>query len=77
MGKSMFVLITGCQWRDLPLEGGCSSGRTAWRRLREWHDAGVWDRLHQLVLNELSDRQVLDLSRASIHGVSVRAKRAS
>ena len=49
------MLDTGCRWRDLPEQLGCGSGHTAWRRLREWQDAGVWDRLHQLVLDELSD----------------------
>ncbi len=54
----MFVLVTGCRWRDLPPELGFGSGHTAWRRLREWHDAAVWDRLHRLVLDELSDHGV-------------------
>lgn len=40
----MFVLSTGCRWRDLPQKLGCGSGHTAWRRLREWQDAAVWDR---------------------------------
>ncbi len=71
----MFVLVTGCRWRDLPPQLGWGSGHTAWRRLREWHDAGVWDGLHRLVLDELSAAGVLDWSRASIDGVSVRAKR--
>lgn len=35
----MFVLDTGCRWRDLPEQLGCGSGHTAWRRLREWQDA--------------------------------------
>ena len=71
----LFVLDTGCRWRDLPPQLGCGSGHTAWRRLREWQDAGVWDRLHQLVLDELSEAQLLDWSRACIDGVSVRSKR--
>lgn len=71
----MFVLVTGCRWRDLPLELGCGSGHTAWRRLREWQAAGVWDALHRRVLDELSDRGVLDWSRASVDGVSVRVGR--
>ncbi len=50
----MFVLVLGCRWRDLPPQLGWGSGHTAWRRLREWHDAGVWDGLHRLVLDELS-----------------------
>jgi len=70
----LFVFDTGCRWRDLPEQLGCGSGHTAWRRLREWQDAGVWDRLHQLVLDELSEAQLLDWSRACIDGVSVRSK---
>ncbi|MCU1678631.1 MAG: Transposase, probable, partial [Frankiales bacterium] len=35
-----FVLVTGIAWRHLPRELGCS-GVTAWRRLRDWQQAGV------------------------------------
>jgi transposase len=73
----LFVLDTGCRWRDLPEQLGCGSGHTAWRRLREWQDAGVWDRLHRLVLDELSQAQLLDWSRGCIDGVSVRSKRGA
>jgi len=79
----LLVLDTGCRRRDLPeqrvLPGqlGCGSGHTAWRRLREWQDAGVGDRLHQLVLDELCDGQLLDWSRACIDAVSVRSKRGA
>jgi transposase len=52
----LFVLHTGCRWRDLPLQLGHGSGHTAWRRLRAWQAAGVWDRLHRLVLDELSEK---------------------
>ena len=73
----LFVLDTGCRWRDLPEQLGCGSGHTAWRRLREWQDAGVWDRLHRLVLDELSDAQLLDWSRGCVDGVSGRSKRGA
>ena len=71
----LFVLDTGCRWRDLPEQLGCGSGHTAWRRLREWQDAGVWDRLHQLVLDELSNIDELDWTRGCIDAVSVRSKK--
>lgn len=45
--------------------------------LREWHDADVWDRLHQLVLNELSNIDELDWTRGCIDAVSVRSKRGA
>jgi len=38
----VFVLVTGVPWRVLPREIGCS-GITAWRRLRDWQAAGVWN----------------------------------
>ena len=36
-----FVLRTGIQWHEVPIELGCC-GKTRWRRLGEWHVAGVW-----------------------------------
>ncbi len=45
----LFVLHTGCRWGDLPLQLRYGSGHTAWRRLRAWQAAGVWDGLHRLV----------------------------
>lgn len=71
------MLHTGCRWRDLPVELGCGSGHTAWRRLRAWQEAGVWEKLHRAVLEELSKQEILDWSRASIDAVSVRANRGA
>jgi transposase len=73
----LFVVHTGCRWRDLPLQLGCGSGHTAWRRLQAWQAAGVWDRLHQAVLDELCDAAVIDWSRGCIDAVAVRAKRGA
>jgi transposase len=39
----IFVLKSGIPWEMLPKEMGCGSGVTCWRRLREWHEAGVWE----------------------------------
>ena len=47
LGGIVFVLRTGCPWRLLPKELGCGSGTTCWRRLRDWQEAGVWQRLHE------------------------------
>jgi transposase len=68
------VLRTGCRWRDLPPLLGFRSGHTAWRRLRAWQEAAVWDRLHRIILEELSEAQLLDWSRGCVDAVSVRAK---
>jgi len=70
----LFVLKTGIPWEDLPQEMGCGSGMTCWRRLRDWNDAGVWERLHQTLLDELQDAGQLDWSRAVVDSSHVRAK---
>ena len=43
----LFVLRTGCPWEYFPQELGCGSGMTCWRRLRDWHAAGVWEDVPQ------------------------------
>ena len=73
----VFVLRTGCPWRLLPKALGCGSGTTCWRRLRHWQEAGVWQRLHETLLNWLGDEAALDWSRASVDSLSVRAKRGA
>src|SRR5512135_747449 len=70
-----FVLSTGIGWARLPAELDYGSGWTCWRRLREWAEAGVFDRVHQVVLDRLGAQGQLDWSRASLDAVSVRAKR--
>ena len=57
----------------LPQEMGCGSGMTCWRRLREWQDAGVWQRLHELLLAKLNEADRIDWSRAAIDSSHVRA----
>jgi transposase len=48
----LFVLHTGIAWEHLPQQLGFGSGMTCWRRLRAWQEAGVWQRLHALLLAE-------------------------
>jgi transposase len=45
---------TGIQWEYLPQELGFGSGMTCWRRLRDGDEAGVWQRLHEVLLAELN-----------------------
>ena len=71
----LFVLRTGIQWEMLPLEMGCGSGITCWRRLRDWQAAGVWDRLHRELLRRLRAADRINWSRACIDSASLAAKR--
>ena len=69
----LFVLSTGLPWEYLPPEMGCGSGMTCWRRLKEWHEAGVWHRLHRVLLDRLGQADRIDWSRASLDSSSVAA----
>ena len=69
----MYVLRTGVAWRDVPAETVGCSGVTAWRRLRDWTEAGVWPRLHCALLTELCRADSLDLDDCSMDGSHVRA----
>ena len=71
----VFVLRSGIPWEMLPPEMGCGSGMTCWRRLRDWHEAGVWYALHQVLLDALGDADRLDWSRAALDSGSVPAKK--
>src|SRR5436853_421136 len=69
----LFVLKTGIGWEDLPQEMGCGSGMTCWRRLRDWQEAGVWQRLYELLLAKLRNSEQIDWSRAVVDSSAVRA----
>ncbi|GHH03984.1 hypothetical protein Srubr_67970 [Streptomyces rubradiris] len=69
----LYVLHTGIQWEYLPKELGCGSGMTCWRRLRDWNEAGVWQRLHEVLLAELNAASRLDWSRCAVDSSHVRA----
>ena|SRR6266536_1206546 len=71
----LFVLRTGLPWEYLPLELGCGSGMTCWRRLRDWNRADVWHRLHAILLDRLGRADRIDWSRASLDSASLRAEK--
>jgi transposase len=41
----LFVLKTGTPSGEIPIEMGCGSGMTCWRRLHDRHEAGVWQKM--------------------------------
>jgi transposase len=69
----LFVLQSGIPWEMLPQEMGCGSGMTCWRRVRAWQKAGVWRKLHRVLLDKLRGADKLDFSRVVADSSSVRA----
>jgi transposase len=70
----VYVVTSGCAWRHLPPAFGVSPA-TAHRRFTAWTKAGLWRRLHRVVLDELGARGELDWTSAIVDAASVRAKR--
>jgi len=68
----LFVLKTGIAWEDFPCEMGCC-GMTLLNRRRQWQRAGVWQRVHQVMLDRLRAAERIDFSRVIVDSASVRA----
>ena len=69
----IFVLKTGIPWEELPQEMGCGCGMTCLNYLNAWQRAGVWEKLHQILLAELEQADKLDWSRAAVDSAKARA----
>jgi transposase len=67
MAAILFMARTSNSWALLPVgEFGCGSVTTCWRRFAEWAHAGMFERLHEvLLLDELGEAGPLDWSRLS------------
>jgi transposase len=52
------VLRNGCRWRDIPSD--LPSGPTCWRRHCEWTALGIWEKVWQIVVEELEQANLLD-----------------
>lgn len=70
----VYVLVSGCAWRQLPPCFGISKS-TAHRRFLIWSRAGVWGRLHEAVLHRLDDAGLFDVTRVVLDTAHVRAKK--
>ena len=69
----LFVLMSGIPWEMLPQELGCGSGMTCWRRLRDWHAANVWQKIHEILLAQLRQADQIDFGRCAVDSATVRA----
>ncbi|MCG8920355.1 IS5 family transposase [Actinokineospora sp. PR83] len=69
----LYSVRVGIGWNRLPAGLFGASGATCWRRLAEWQEAGVWQRLHETLLAELRAAGMLDLSAALVDSTHLRA----
>ncbi len=61
----LFVLQNGIQWNELPVEMGFGSGVSCWRRLRDWQQSGIWERIHRVLMSKQPGADQIDFSRVS------------
>jgi transposase len=69
----LYVLRMGVAWSDVPRQVVGCSGVTAWRRLRDWTEAGIGSRLHAALLTELRTADLLEMDDCAVDGSHVRA----
>ncbi|MGW0632388.1 transposase [Streptomyces sp. NPDC002758] len=72
----LFVPHTGIAWGHLPHGLSFGSGMSCRRRPVEWTEAGVWPRMHEVLLVRLHRADAMDLSRAAVDGSGIRASQA-
>jgi putative transposase len=72
MNAILFVLRTGCQWNALDATGICSCS-SAYRRFREWTEAGVFLAFWQQGLIEYDGIKGVDWERLAADGAMTKA----
>lgn len=71
----LWVLMEGARWEALPPRYGSKS--TCHRRLQEWQEQGVWERIWRAFLSTLDGEEKLDWSQAFVDGSFVQAKKGA
>ncbi|CAL9668612.1 hypothetical protein SUDANB176_07351 [Streptomyces sp. enrichment culture] len=71
---NIYVLVSGCAWRALPPCFGIPKS-TAHRRFLIWPRAGLRGRLHEAVLHQLDNADLVDVTRVVLDTAHVRTKK--
>ena len=72
MNAILFLLRTGCQWNALDATGICTCS-SAYRRFREWTEAGVFEAFWQQGLIKYDGLKGIDWSWLSMDGAMTKA----
>jgi len=69
----VYQLRNAIRWNDMPAE--YPSGVTCWRRFDTWSRAGVWKRIHAVIVAELQAAGLLDLSELTMDATFAEARK--
>ncbi|MFR9797286.1 transposase [Streptomyces sp. MS06] len=68
----VYVLVSGCAWRQLPSSFAVSSA-TAHRRFTTWTHSSLWDRLEEACVGHPDERWIGDVAAAARRRAAGRA----
>jgi transposase len=71
----LFVLSTGCRWRDMPRSYGAPA--TAWRRLKQWSDNGIWESIMMSIQKTAYKSGKLSLKTISVDSSLIESKKGA
>lgn len=77
LNSLVYRLVTGSRYRDLPQTAEYAARTTTYHRLKKWTEAGVLEQIWQELLSLLERDGKLDLSKGSLDGSFVPAKRGA
>jgi hypothetical protein len=69
----IFVLVTGCRWREMPEKYGTKS--TAHLRLQNWQKKGVWNNILSGIIKSDHKQGKLSLQKISVDSSTIPAKK--
>ena len=68
----LWVMKVGARWRDLPR--GSPSGSTCYRHFRQWVEAGIFEKVIRVLVEDLRKRGKIDLTETFIDATFVESK---
>ena len=71
----LWILRTGARWKDLP--NHFPSSTTCWRRLKEWTEAGIWEKAWARLLRKLDRQRQIDWNESMADGTFSSAKKGA
>ncbi len=77
LNSLVYRLVTGCRYRDLPRTSEYAPRTTTYLWLKKWTEVGVLDHIWQTLMSLLEQNGKLDLSKGSLDGSFVPAKRGA
>ena len=71
----LWVLRSGARWKDLPKE--YPSPSTRWRRLKQWEEEGIWEKIWLSFIRQLEKRRQIQWAQCFMDGHFIVAKKGA